>query len=201
MEWPTKPRAGSTQTKWCGRHRCNSTIKTLRALGATITDVQLPSLGHLNALASVITSYEAAQLHRESMSLQPEHYPAAVRRRLLTAVLIDDDTYHLARGLRGKLLQQVLNNVFNDVDVIVCPTLRHSAKDVSAIAEDDLAVSGQIGLEHLRLNRPFSYLGLPALSIPAGADENRIPIGQQLIAAPGKDMVLIRLARALYENA
>jgi aspartyl-tRNA(Asn)/glutamyl-tRNA(Gln) amidotransferase subunit A len=178
-----------------------ATIQGLRALGATVIDVQLPPLGHLNALASVITSYEATQLHRESMSLQPEHYPAAVRRRLLTAALIDDDTYRLAIGLRGKLLQQVLNNVFNNVDVVVCPTLRHSARDVSGIAEEDVAVSGQIGVEHLRLNRPFSYLGLPALSIPAGADENGIPIGQQLISSPNKDMLLIRLAQALHENS
>jgi aspartyl-tRNA(Asn)/glutamyl-tRNA(Gln) amidotransferase subunit A len=118
----------------------NTTIQTLRALGATVIDVQLPPLGYLNALASVITSYEAAHLHRESMSLHPEHYRAAVRRRLLTAALIDDDTYRLAIGLR-------------------------------------------------------------ALRIPAGADENGIPIGQQLIAAPNKDMVLIRLARTLYESA
>jgi Asp-tRNA(Asn)/Glu-tRNA(Gln) amidotransferase A subunit family amidase len=49
--------------------------------------------------------------------------------------------------------------------------------------------------------RPFNYLGLPAISVPAGFHANgRWPMGLQLIGRPRDEAGLLRLA-AGYEAA
>jgi aspartyl-tRNA(Asn)/glutamyl-tRNA(Gln) amidotransferase subunit A len=42
-----------------------------------------------------------------------------------------------------------------------------------------------------------SIAGLPALSIPAGTDEDGMPVGIQIVGAPGNDLGLLALARRL----
>jgi aspartyl-tRNA(Asn)/glutamyl-tRNA(Gln) amidotransferase subunit A len=198
-----KLRVGVDRTNLCAdmseavKASFDLTLDRLRSIGATIVDIQMPSVDLLNVLASLLTSVEAGNLHREQLVLNPNHYPAAVRRRLLTAICISNSSYQLALQMRGRLLRYTLDNVFSDVDVIACPTIRSSSKRVDQIGEDEVEKSSRIGLEHLRLNRPFSYLGLPALSMPAGKDENNIPIGQQFIGSPRQERLLIAVAHAV----
>ena len=47
--------------------------------------------------------------------------------------------------------------------------------------------------------RPFNYLGLPAISVPAGFTANGLPCGMQLVGRPFAESLLLRAARA-YER-
>jgi aspartyl-tRNA(Asn)/glutamyl-tRNA(Gln) amidotransferase subunit A len=47
---------------------------------------------------------------------------------------------------------------------------------------------------------PFNLVGLPAISIPCGADASGLPIGLQLVARPWAEARLLRIARA-FERA
>ena len=44
---------------------------------------------------------------------------------------------------------------------------------------EDLTGSG-----HLPITRPFNYLALPSLSVPAGFDRQGLPLSFQLVAKP-----------------
>ncbi len=44
--------------------------------------------------------------------------------------------------------------------------------------------------------RPVNYLGLPALTVPAGFSKGGLPIGLQLIGRPFRDETLIALGAA-----
>lgn len=48
-----------------------------------------------------------------------------------------------------------------------------------------------------RLARPFSFLGLPVLSIPIGRDRNGMPIGAQLVGRPFAEARLLAVGARL----
>jgi Asp-tRNA(Asn)/Glu-tRNA(Gln) amidotransferase A subunit family amidase len=167
------------------------------AKGFGLRQTAMPSFAHLNGLASAITSFEAIEIHRATLVSKPRFYPQAVRRRLLSAVCVSREQYALAKTLRPRLLEQVLKTVFMSCDIFVCPTIGVAAHDISAVGEDDLQLPGRIALEYLRLNRPFSYLGLPSLSIPFGKDRNGIPTGFQLVGKPHSEFLIMQVAERL----
>jgi len=52
-------------------------------------------------------------------------------------------------------------------------------------------------LASTRFSRPFNVLGIPALALPCGLSAARMPIGLQLVTAPGKKICCSALARPL----
>lgn len=170
-----------------------ATLARLAADGAEIVEVPFPSIDALNLTASVITGFEATIVHAAQMARAPQFYPAPVRRRLLTAACMDAGLYRTARRLRGRFLAEVLAASLGGADVLVCPTLRKAAPRVDHLAEDDIPAAGALGLEFLRMNRPFSLLGLPSLSVPSGLDSHGLPIGLQWIGRPHTDRMLLAM--------
>jgi aspartyl-tRNA(Asn)/glutamyl-tRNA(Gln) amidotransferase subunit A len=41
---------------------------------------------------------------------------------------------------------------------------------------------------------PFNYLGLPAITVPAGLDARGLPMGAQYVARPYAEPLLLRVA-------
>lgn len=172
------------------------TRDALVSMGAEFVEIPFPSIDDLNACASIITSYEANTVHGAALARHPEYYPPSVRRRLLTAACVSREDYQSVLGLRGKYLAEVLAQALSDAEFLVCPTIRISAPRVDHIP-DDADAGGALSLEFLRMNRPFSFLGLPSLSIPVGVDANNIPIGLQIIGRPFSDYDLLALAETM----
>lgn len=175
----------------------DSALGRAAGLGCQVLGIDFPDVGSLNLLASVVTSYEAACIHVAGLSMRPEHYPDAVRRRLLTALLVRRASYDQAIALRPVLATHVVEAIFGRVDIVLCPTLRKRAVRVDGLQEDDDNIAGTVSLEHLRLTRPINYLGLPALSVPIGHDQNGIPVGMQLIGRPNCEEQLFAFAQQL----
>jgi Asp-tRNA(Asn)/Glu-tRNA(Gln) amidotransferase A subunit family amidase len=174
-----------------------ATLARLAAGGAEIVEVPFPSIDALNLTASVITGFEATTVHAAQMARASQFYPAPVRRRLLTAACIGADLYRTARRLRGRLLAEVLATSLSAADVLICPTLRKVAPRIDHLAEDDIPGAGALGLEFLRMNRPFSLLGLPSLSVPSGVDSRGLPVGLQWIGRPHGDRTLLATVTTL----
>lgn len=175
------------------------TRDALVSLGAELVEIPFPSIDDLNACASIITSYEANALHGTALARHPEYYPPAVRRRLLTAACVSREDYQSVLRLRGTYLGEVLAQALSDADFLVCPTIRISAPRVDHMPDDGEA-GGALSLEFLSMNRPFSFLGLPSLSIPVGFDGNKIPLGLQVIGRPFSDYDLLALAETVLQS-
>ena len=45
--------------------------------------------------------------------------------------------------------------------------------------------------------QPFSFIGLPVVCVPVWLEGHALPIGVQLVAAPWREDILLRLAHAL----
>ena len=89
----------------------------------------------------------------------------------------------------------IAGQAFADVDVIVLPTIDSIVPSVEAATKDpEQAVSAE-------LTAFANYYGLPAVSVPCGFDRNGMPIGLQVVAKPGDDRSVLRLARAFEQLA
>jgi len=80
--------------------------------------------------------------------------------------------------------------VFQSVDVLLTPTVPMSAP-LLEVADTEVWERTR------RFTLPFSYLGVPAISIPGG--EAGMPIGIQLVADRGQDHLLLKIAYQLEQ--
>ena len=82
--------------------------------------------------------------------------------------------------------------------MLATPILRGpvpTAAETEAETPERIAtILGEIG----RAVRPFSYLGVPGLSLPIGRDGRGMPVALQLVARPGAEARLLQIG-ALIE--
>ena len=80
----------------------------------------------------------------------------------------------------------------NSCDIIVTPT---SPTTAFLLGEKTLSPLDMYRADVF--TTPASLAGLPGLSLPVGLDENRLPVGLQLLAAPFEEGRLLGVAQAL----
>jgi aspartyl-tRNA(Asn)/glutamyl-tRNA(Gln) amidotransferase subunit A len=94
--------------------------------------------------------------------------------------------------MQGRALAHLLDGPLSGADVLLVPTIATSAVTLGSLERDAAGVS----LGHLRLNRPFNFTGVPALSIPVGFNVEGLPLGIQLVARPWAEQSLLACAAA-----
>jgi Asp-tRNA(Asn)/Glu-tRNA(Gln) amidotransferase A subunit family amidase len=165
--------------------------------------VTLPEAERARAAAVVITSAEGAELHLADLKTRAADFDPMTRERFLAGTLIPATHYRAAQRFRAWYRDRV-RRLFDDVDVILTPTTPFPApligQQTIEIASDrdsppePLPVRALIGL----YTQPISFIGLPALSVPVPVPgPGSLPLGVQLVAAPWRESVLLRVAAAL----
>ncbi len=173
-------------------------LKLLRALGAEVRAVALPRLQALLDLGGVISATEAAAIHLEQMRDHPDGYATDLLTRMQTGLAMPAMHYLHALRARVGLLAEVRASVFAQCDALFVPAL---AQPVPTRDESRTATAADVARIHgplVRLTRPFSYLGLPVLSLPAGFDAAGMPVGFQLVGDTFTEAALLRIGM-LYE--
>src|SRR5213076_3424766 len=94
-------------------------LTTLRGLGATVTDVEIPSIETSWAFLAILMA-EAFAYHERDLRTRPELYGDVLRERLLAGGLILGSEYVQAQRLRSRLHAEMLE-VLRRVDVLVTP--------------------------------------------------------------------------------
>jgi len=112
-----------------------------------------------------------------------------VGRRLEGAPTLSSKRYASAQARRGSLAEEA-RDLFDGVDLLVLPGATFTPPPVADLEPLDryLAVNGAA----LQPTCPASALGLCALSLPAGLDNEGMPVGLQLVAPGGSDASLLR---------
>ncbi len=171
-------------------------LAELASAGAILVPVEAPAPALLTELGRVLVYAEAAAAHAGFLRAHPESYAPQVRARIETGFAIPAPTYLAAAQLRPRHLREFVAGVYARCDVLATPTL--------AVAVPTLAATDVGGGESMwtviaalvRCVAPFNYLGVPALSLPAGFDAAGMPVGLQLVGPPFSEARLLRVAAA-----
>jgi len=173
-------------------------LALFEAAGARLVEVPVPDIRAMAELSRAVVYSEVTALHAAWLRSRGEAYTPQVRVRASTGLAIPAPLYLEALQLRLPLLERFTAAVFARCDVLLTPTLplctpRRAETDVGAGPDLWRTLSRLV-----RFTAPFNYLGLPALSMPAGFDTRGLPLGMQLVGAPFGEARLLQFA-AVHE--
>ena len=177
---------------------CREGLDALRdATGGTVTDVDFDGRDHVLLSSILIGSTEdIAQITPERLDGLGDEVSLVARALLRYRLLIPAAAIAKANVVRT-LVRRSLAALFENVDVLAWPTVPATAPPIdnptvelpSGAYPADYANPRQAGIANLA--------GVPAISVPVGLDAEGMPIGLQLIAAWGRDELLLDAAEAL----
>lgn len=181
------------------RRAMEQSLAVFRSLGAEVLPIQVPDHDIIGELGAVVMQSEAATLHRRWLSTRPQDYADQVRARIEPGLYLPATRYLEALDLRAVVLERFMKGVFAHVDVVHAPVLSFP---VPTLAETDVKAGPGFRDVIARLThctRTINYVGLPALSMPAGFTDNGLPVAFQLIGRPFAEARLLQLGNAFQQ--
>jgi aspartyl-tRNA(Asn)/glutamyl-tRNA(Gln) amidotransferase subunit A len=169
-----------------------SALTGLESLGASMVELDVPEIELQGACRNAIAFAEASCYHEKNIRTRPQDYGDDTRELLRLGLLIPATDYLAALRAR-RLIVGAFRKAFEAIDVLAAPSTPATAP---AIGASVLGNGEELRSGLLRLAGPFNTVGFPALSFPCGFSENGLPIGLQLAAAPRRESLLLRVARA-----
>ena len=159
--------------------------------------VELPEVDRARSAAYVMTAGEGGARHLPELRRRALAFDPATRDRLLAGALMPASHYLAAAAFR-ETFRAAVARVFEDVDVLIAPCVG----DVAPPIHDPLVtVDGErvLARAHLGLfTQPLSFVGLPVIAAPLRREG--LPLGIQLVGAPGAEATVFALARRLERD-
>ena len=169
--------------------------RVARALKAERT-IELPEAECARAAAYLITMVEGAALHADRLRERAADFDPDVRDRLIAGAMLPGAWIVKAQKFRRWYRSRVLE-VFRDVDILLAPATPMRAPRIGqrtfVLDGREMLVRPNLGL----FTQPISFIGLPVCAAPVWTEGERLPIGVQVIAAPWREDLALRVARAL----
>jgi aspartyl-tRNA(Asn)/glutamyl-tRNA(Gln) amidotransferase subunit A len=157
-------------------------------------DIEIPEAHRARAAAYVITATEGASLHLDRLRSSASDFDPAVRDRLIAGAMVPATLVNKAQKFRRWYRERVLD-LFTELDVILAPATPCTApligQQTFVLDGVELPVRANIGL----YTQPVSFIGLPVVAVPVALDP--LPIAVQIITAPWREDVALRVAHAL----
>ena len=164
-------------------------------LGAE-AEIELPEPERARSAAYVITASEGAALHLDRLRTRPRDFDPAVRDRLIAGAMIPAPLVAKAQKFRRWYRTRVLE-LFARVDVVLAPVTPCTAPRIGQttfrFGGIEIPLRANIGV----FTQPISFIGLPVVAVPVPLEP--LPIGVQIIAAPWREDIALRVARTLEQ--
>lgn len=180
------------------KDKVNNVISLLRENGCTVDFVDVPYLEYSVPLYKVIALGEASSnlarfdgikyglnipANTTSESIKKTRtagFGEEVKRRIMIGTYVlsgkNADKYYVKALKLREALRGAVNKVFENYDLIIGPTNTGVAYDLG-IKQDDALKSFTDDI----LTNPINMTGLPALSLPIGLTNDRLPVGLHII--------------------
>ncbi len=129
-----------------------------------------------------------------------EGFGDEVKRRILIGTYVLSSGYYDAYYLKAQKVRQLIKNdfdkVFGEVDAILTPSTPNSAFKIGDKSNDPVSMY----LNDI-FTVPVNLSGLPAISVPAGYDKNKLPLGLQLIGKAFDEQTILNLSLTIEKRA
>jgi Asp-tRNA(Asn)/Glu-tRNA(Gln) amidotransferase A subunit family amidase len=174
---------------------CEAMLRALQQMGAALREITIPDLEAARVAHTVAIVSEMAQALEGTYTAHHREHSLEVRINLVIARMMTGRDYIRAQRVRTRTIAHFAR-ALEQVDAIVTPGTALAAPAIPATAlphgDSDLSTLVEI----MRFVTPANLTGLPAISFPAGYDEDGLPIGFQAIGRAWEEPTLLRLARA-----
>ena len=193
-------------------------IEFLKDAGAIIKDITLPHTKYALPSYYIVAPAEASSNlarydgvkygHRSKGNNLIEMYENTrsdgfgdeVKRRILIGTYVLSSGYYDAYYIKAQKVRQLIkkdfDEAFQSIDAILTPSTPSAAFKVGAKKDDPIS---------MYLNDvftvPVNLAGLPAISVPAGHDKNKLPLGLQLIGKAFDEQTILNLSLAIQKRA
>jgi aspartyl-tRNA(Asn)/glutamyl-tRNA(Gln) amidotransferase subunit A len=200
------------------RSKIETAIEVLKAQGANVVEVELPHTNYGIAVYYILATAEASanlarfdgvrygfrhpdakdvkELYTMSKS---EGFGPEVQRRIMLGTYVLSSGYYDAYYLKAQkvraLIRQDFDKAFEKCDVIVTPTTPAPAFEFGAKSQDPL----EMYLNDIYTST-VNLAGVPAISIPCGLTDTKMPAGLQIIGKPFGEADIFRVADAYEKN-
>jgi aspartyl-tRNA(Asn)/glutamyl-tRNA(Gln) amidotransferase subunit A len=133
----------------------------------------------------------------DRLRTRAKDFDPAVRDRLIAGAMVPAGMVIQAQKFRRWYQARVLE-LFREVDAVVLPatpcTAPRLGQETFTLDGVDLPVRANLGL----YTQPISFIGLPVVAVPVPLTP--LPIAVQIVAAPWREDVALRIAYALEER-
>lgn len=182
------------------RKKLEQSLDTLRSLGAKTVEVGVPDMTLVNTLMHVVMAVEAATVHRRWLQTRRGDYADQVASRIEPGLFYPATRYCEALAMRASICREFIDTALKGVDVLHLPAIPIPVPTIEETIRGDPARVAQVIGVVGHCTRGINYLGLPAISVPAGFDTNGLPVAFQLVGRPFAEATLLRAADA-YQRA
>jgi aspartyl-tRNA(Asn)/glutamyl-tRNA(Gln) amidotransferase subunit A len=189
----------------------------LRSAGADVQEISLPTLPLALAVYYIVIPAEvssnlsrhdgqryqfsfddAKDLEESYTQSRGQGFGKEAKRRIMVGTYVlssgyYDAYYNKAQLVRTKLIND-FNEAFSKVDFLIGPVSPETAFKIGEASEDPLKA---YLLDIMTV--AGSLAGIPSVSVPAGTDQQSLPIGLQIMAPQKADRALLGIAKAAEE--
>ncbi len=187
--------AGGYFERGAGPEALSALATVAKALGAD-KRIELPEAGRARAAAFVITTSEGGALHLDRLNTRAGDFDPATRDRLIAGAMVPASLVTKAQKFRRWYREQVLQ-LFDRYDAILAPATPMTApklgQQTMMLEGAEVPLRANIGI----YTQPISFIGLPVVCVPLPL--RPLPIGVQIIAAPWREDIALRIAHHLEE--
>ena len=166
-----------------------------QALGARQM-VELPLVEAGRAAAFLITNAEGAALHLPDLRRRPQDFEPLSRDRFLAGALLPAAWVARAQRVRQRYAEEAAR-VFGRFDILLAPATPCAATPLGTeffeLDGQRLPLRPNVGV----MTQPISCIGLPVAAVPVWGAHATLPIGVQVIAAPWREDLALRVAAVL----
>ncbi|MEG3122897.1 AtzE family amidohydrolase [Sphingomonas sp. GB1N7] len=161
----------------------------------TLPKVVLPDVDAARSAAFLMTAAEGGARHLSELRRRAMAFDPATRDRLIAGAMLPAAQYLAALEVRARFRASA-DAVFQHCDIVVAPCVGEVAPSIEdpVVTVDGERVPARAHLG--RLTQPISFIGLPVIAAPLRRP-GKLPLGAQLIGAPGREGALFAYARQL----